>query len=85
MILLKLKDIRLAKGLSQAELAAAIHMGVNHVRNLENNRVKGIQLSTLNILCAALKCQPGDLLTFVPDCSDSDRQGGQETENGDFA
>ena len=37
---------------------------------LKNNKAKAIRFSTLEALCQALNCQPGDLISFVED-SDS--------------
>lgn len=34
---------------------------------LKNGRAKAVRFSTLDALCAALDCQPGDLLRWVPD------------------
>ena len=42
---------------------------------LKNNKAKAVRLSTLNAICRALDCQPGDILQYV----DDDAEG---TENG---
>jgi putative transcriptional regulator len=34
---------------------------------LKNNKARAIRFSTLEAICQALDCQPGDLLEFVPD------------------
>ncbi|KQV25110.1 MULTISPECIES: helix-turn-helix transcriptional regulator [unclassified Microcella] len=34
---------------------------------LKNGRAKAVRFSTLDSLCAALDCQPGDVLRWVPD------------------
>ena len=34
---------------------------------LKNNKAKAVRFSTLEAICAALDCQPGDILEFVPD------------------
>lgn len=34
---------------------------------LKNNKAKAVRFSTLEALCRALDCQPGDILEFVPD------------------
>ena len=39
---------------------------------LKNGRAKAVRFSTLDALCAALDCQPGDLLRWVPDESDDE-------------
>lgn len=39
---------------------------------LKNGRAKAVRFSTLDALCAALDCQPGDLLRWVPEKSDDE-------------
>ena len=34
---------------------------------LKNNKAKAVRFSTLEAICAALDCQPGDILEFMPD------------------
>jgi len=34
---------------------------------LKNNKARAVRFSTLEAICAALDCQPGDILEFVPD------------------
>ena len=34
---------------------------------LKNNKAKAVRFSTLEAICNALDCQPGDILEFVPD------------------
>ena len=49
----KIKETRVAKGLTQEYLANASDVNVSHISNIENNRVK-ISLSTLVNICNAL-------------------------------
>ena len=62
-----LQEVRKSRGLSQNELARAIEVSPQHIQKIEYNRVKSIPLDTLNRLCTALNCNPGDLLIRVPD------------------
>lgn len=48
------------KGLT--ELAGEIDITLANLSILKNNKAKAIRLSTLNEICKALGCQPGDLL-----------------------
>ena len=34
---------------------------------LKNNKAKAVRFSTLEAICAALDCQPGDILVYVPE------------------
>ncbi len=43
-----------------------------NVRVLKNNHAKAVRFSTLDALCEALDCQPGDLLEYVPDSEENE-------------
>ena len=61
-------DVMMAKrkkGLT--ELAGKIDITLANLSILKNNKAKAIRLSTLNEICKALECQPGDLLQYVKD------------------
>lgn len=53
------------KGLT--ELAGDIDITLANLSILKNNKAKAIRLSTLNEICKALNCQPGDILEYVED------------------
>lgn len=59
-------DVMLAKRKMQSqELAKKIGITPRNFSLLKTNKVKAIRLSTLNSICKALDCQPGDLFSFV--------------------
>ena len=61
-------DVMMAKrkmGLS--ELAVKVDLALANLSILKNNKAKAIRFSTLEAICKALNCQPGDILEFVPD------------------
>ncbi|RFA07516.1 transcriptional regulator [Subtercola boreus] len=61
-------DVELAKRkMSVTELATAIDLAVANVSILKNGRAKAIRFTTLDAICEALGCQPGDILSYVPD------------------
>ena len=49
------------------ELAKEVDITMANLSILKNNKAKAIRLSTLNEICKALDCQPGDLLQYVED------------------
>ena len=58
-------DVMMAKrkmSLSQLSEKVDITLSI-----LKNNKAKAVRFSTLEAICAALDCQPGDILEFVPD------------------
>ena len=58
-------DVMMAKrkkGLT--ELAGEVDITLANLSILKNNKAKAVRLSTLNAICKALDCQPGDILEF---------------------
>ena len=53
------------KGLT--ELAKDVDITLANLSILKNNKAKAVRLSTLNAICKALHCQPGDILEYVED------------------
>ena len=62
------------KGLT--ELAGEIDITLANLSILKNNKAKAIRLSTLNEICKALECQPGDILQYVEDDESVDTSDG---------
>lgn len=61
-------DVMMAKrkiGLN--ELASKIGITPANLSILKNNKAKAIRFSTLEAICVALDCQPGDLLEYIDD------------------
>ncbi len=61
-------DVMMAKrkkGLT--ELAGEGDITLANLSILKNNKAKAVRLSTLNSICKALDCQPGDILQYVED------------------
>ena len=53
------------KGLT--ELANEVDITLANLSILKNNKAKAVRLSTLDSICKALNCQPGDILEYVDD------------------
>ncbi len=56
--------------MSVTELSEKLDITMANVSILKNGKAKAIKLDTLNKLCKALDCQPGDLLEYRPDEED---------------
>lgn len=60
-------DVMLAKRkMSSTELAEKIGITTANLSILKTNKAKAIRFSTLEEICKALDCQPGDILEYVP-------------------
>ena len=61
-------DVMLARRkMSSGELAERVGITAANLSILKTGKAKAIRFSTLESLCQALDCQPGDLLEYVPD------------------
>lgn len=70
-------DIMMAKRkIGLTELAHEIDITMANLSILKNNKAKAVRFSTLDALCRALDCQPGDILEYVPDGT---QEGKEET------
>lgn len=59
------------------ELAKEVDITMANLSILKNNKAKAIRFSTLEAICEALHCQPGDILEYVPDDMADDMPDGQ--------
>ena len=60
-------DVMMARRkMSLNELASKVDLTLANLSILKNNKAKAVRFSTLEAICAALDCQPGDILEYVP-------------------
>jgi putative transcriptional regulator len=58
-------DVMLAKRkMSSKDLAEAVGITIQNVSNLKTGKVRAIRFSTLESICKALRCQPGDIFEY---------------------
>ena len=67
MINIRLNYVLLDRGMKLKELAQATGLAVNNLSILKTNKARAIRFSTLNNLCKALNCTPGDLIEYLPE------------------
>ena len=64
-------DVMMAKRkISVTELAQEIDITMANLSILKNNKAKAVRFTTLDAICKALKCQPGDILEYVKNDND---------------
>ena len=63
-IIVDFEEQRDRKGLTVAQLADAVGITQANLFVLKSNRAKAIRFSTLEAICEALDCQPGDILRY---------------------
>ncbi|WP_191489484.1 helix-turn-helix domain-containing protein [Pseudomonas sp. FEN] len=68
-------DVMLAlRKVKSKDLAARIGITEQNLSLLKQGKVKGFRLATLEAICQALDCQPGDLLKYRPAVTDAEAQ-----------
>ena len=60
------------KRMTLTELAEAVDITLANLSILKTGKARAIRFSTLEALCAALDCQPGDLLRYVAEDGEAD-------------
>jgi putative transcriptional regulator len=64
-IQVKLDDLLHARRMTLTELAERVDITLANLSILKTNKARAVRFSTLEAICRALDCQPGDLLQFV--------------------
>ena len=78
-------DVMLARRkMSVTELSRRVGITMANISILKNGRARALRVDTLDRLCRALDCQPGDILEYREDDAGGDDQGddqGKRLEN----
>jgi putative transcriptional regulator len=65
-IVIRLDELLHARRMTLTELAARVDITLANLSILKTGKAKAIRFSTLEAICTALECQPGELLAFDP-------------------
>lgn len=57
------------------DLAERIGISPVYLSRIKTGKISAVRFSTLDAICRALDCQPGDLLEYIPDDEVDDRMG----------
>ena len=66
-IIVKLDDLLHDRRMTLTELAERINITLANLSILKTGKARAVRFSTLEAICEALQCQPGELLQFQPD------------------
>ena len=72
-IAVKLDELLHQRRMTLTELAERIDITLANLSILKTGKARAIRFSTLEAICTALACQPGDLLEFQPDSGAEER------------
>lgn len=67
MIVINLDVVMAKRKKNLTELAGEVDLTLANLSILKNNKAKAIRFTTLDAICKALDCQPGDILQYVPE------------------
>ena len=83
-IIVQLDDMLYKRRMTLTELSERIGITLANLSVLKTGKARAVRFSTLDAICAALQCQPGDLLEFAPaspaDVAEAASARGHETE-----
>jgi putative transcriptional regulator len=63
----KLEDVLHDRRMTLSQLAEQVDITLANLSILKTGKARAMRFSTLDAICEALGCQPGDILRFVPD------------------
>ena len=77
-------DLELVKRkMKLTELAERVGITIANLSILKQGKARAIRFSTLEAICAALSCQPGDILRFEPEPVEGERPSAASKRNSD--
>ncbi|MBD0320127.1 MAG: helix-turn-helix transcriptional regulator [Gemmatimonadetes bacterium] len=66
-IIVRLDDVLYARRMTLTVLSERVVITLANLSILKTGKARAVRFSTLEAICEALQCQPGDLLEFVPE------------------
>ena len=65
-IMVNLDVVMAQRKMTLSQLSEQVDITLANLSILKNNKAKAVRFSTLEAICAALHCQPGDILEYQP-------------------
>ena len=72
-IVVKLDDVLHSRRMTLTELADRVGLALANLSILKTGKARAIRFSTLEAICEALSCQPGDILRYEPELAEPER------------
>lgn len=73
-IILRLDRVMADRKISLNDLAAKVGIANVNLSKIKTGKISAIRFSTLEAICEALNCQPGDILEYKPDANSHDAE-----------
>ena len=80
-IAVKLDDLLHYRRMTLTDLAARVGITLANLSTLKTGKARAIRFSTLDTICEALSCQPGDILRFEPEHAARERPAAATKRN----
>ena len=71
-IIVKLDDLLHDRRMTLSQLAEQVDITLANLSILKTGKARAMRFSTLDAICTALDCQPGDILRFAPEEAEKD-------------
>ncbi|HET7204629.1 MAG TPA: helix-turn-helix transcriptional regulator [Steroidobacteraceae bacterium] len=81
-IVVKLDDLLHDRRMTLTDLADRVGMTLANLSILKTGKARAIRFSTLDAICEALECQPGDILRFAPEPEERERPAAANRSRG---
>jgi len=79
-IAIKLDDLLHERRMTLTDLAERFDITLSNLSILKTGKARAIRFSTLESICNALGCQPGDILEFIPESDSGSKQLGKASQ-----
>ena len=66
-IILRLDRVMADRKMSLNELSERVGVSNVNLSKIKTGKISAVRFSTMNAICQALDCQPGDILEYIPD------------------
>ncbi|MCI9278538.1 transcriptional regulator [bacterium D16-50] len=76
-IIVNLDVVMARRKMSLTELSGKVDITLANLSVLKNSKAKAVRFSTLEAICRALDCQPGDILEYVPEEAEGNHGSGE--------
>lgn len=73
MIIVNLDVVMAKRKMSLNKLSQLTGITLANLSILKNNKAKAVRFSSLEVICKALNCQPGDILEYKDEVSDNEK------------
>ncbi|MFC1555284.1 helix-turn-helix domain-containing protein [candidate division KSB1 bacterium] len=83
-IVVNLDLLLVKRKMSLTELSERVGVTIANLSILKQSKVRAVRFSTLNAICREMDCQPGEILEYVPDNEQPDKEDNSDMKPNKF-